>query len=319
VISISVHIVTYNNATTLQACLESLTQQREVEFNTVILDNASSDETRAMIRALDIPLIESPKNLGYAAAHNNLINQTDSTYVLTLNPDVQLRPDFLRQMKLALDSSPSLGSAAGCLLRVERLGDDPTHVDSAGLQMRRNRHQGLLAENLPLAARPSVLQPIFGPDGAAAFYRRAMLDDVRVMGEVFDVDFFMHKEDVDLCWRAQLRGWKSLYVPEAIGHHIRSFRPGRREKVSPFMRFLGVRNRYLLMMKNEIPAHFRRDFPYIAAYDTAIVAYMLLRERSSLRALASAWMLRGRALTRRRIIQAGRRVDWHDIAQWFQT
>ncbi|MFN8450429.1 MAG: glycosyltransferase family 2 protein, partial [Anaerolineae bacterium] len=144
-------------------------------------------------------------------------------------------------------------------------------------------------------------------------------DDVRVLGEVFDADFFMHKEDIDLCWRARLRGWESVCVPDAVAHHVRAFRPGRRERVSPYMRFLGVRNRYLLMLKDEIPAHFWRDFPAIVAYDLGILGYLLLRERESLAALRSAWALRERMMQKRRIIQAGRRVGWRDMARWFRS
>jgi GT2 family glycosyltransferase len=145
-----------------------------------------------------------------------------------------------------------------------------------------------------------------------------MLEDIRVSDEIFDPDFFMHKEDVDVCWRAQLRGWSSVYVPGAVAYHIRHFRPGQRQAVSPHMRFLGVRNRYLLMLKNDIPAHFWCDLPAIAFYDLRILAYLLLRERSSLRAFRSIWQLRQRMRKKRRIIQASRQVDWRQLRRWFK-
>jgi len=282
-----------------------------------VLDNASLDDTSHLDEKTGVSLIKSDENLGYALAHNRLIDQTDSEYVLTLNPDVRLMPGFLESMQQALEGNKKLGSAAGQLLRVDQLDDSPQVIDSAGVHMRRNRRQGLLGENVSIADYPGQPKPIFGPDGAAAFYRRAMLEDVRVMDEGFDVDFFMHKEDIDLCWRAQLRGWSSIYVPAAVARHIRSFRPGRRERVSGYMRFLGVRNRYLLMLKNEIPVHFWRDFPFIAAYDAGIVAYMLLFERESLSAFRSLFEIQPRMLEKRRQIQAGRRVEWRDIARWF--
>ncbi|MBE0688522.1 MAG: glycosyltransferase family 2 protein [Anaerolineae bacterium] len=315
--TISVHIITHNSVSTIQACLDALLNQTGVDFQTLVLDNASVDDTCRLVEDAGISLVQSNENLGYALAHNRLIDQTDSAYVLTLNPDVRLMPGFLEAMRKVLDENMKLGSAAGQLLRVDQLDDSPEVIDSAGVHMRRNRRQGLLGENISIVDYPEQSKPIFGPDGAAAFYRRAMLDDVRVMGEVFDADFFMHKEDIDLCWRAQLRGWSSVYVPAAVAKHIRSFRPGRRERVSAYMRFLGVRNRYLLMLKNEIPAHFWHDFPFIAAYDAGIVAYMLLFERESLSAFRSLLALRPRMLEKRRQIQAGRRVEWHDIAGWF--
>lgn len=317
--AISVHIVTYNSAATLETCLEGVRNQAFADYETIVFDNHSTDHTREIVRDAGVPLVESSANIGYAGAHNRLIDQTESTYILTLNPDVLLLPEFLGSMQRALAGDAAIGSAAGKLLRVDRLGDTPTVIDSAGLAMRRSRRQRLLGELTPVVQYPASPRPIFGPDGAAAFYRRAMLDDIRLLDEVFDSDFFMHKEDIDVCWRARLRGWESVYIPDAVAHHIRSFRPGRRERVSADMRLLGVRNRYLLMIKNEISAHFWRDFPAIAAYDLGIFAYMLLRERQSLAALSSTWALRKRMFEKRRIVQSQRRVGWRDMARWFEA
>lgn len=317
--SISVHIVTHNSASTLRQCLESLFQQDFTDYQVRVLDNASSDDTRRIVIDAQIPLVESDENLGYAAAHNRLLDQTDSTYVFTLNPDVYLLPGFLTVMKQALDADERIGSAAGRLVRVEQLGDEPQIIDSAGLAMYRNRRQQLMGERTPIQDYTAAPRPIFGPDGAAAFYRRAMLEDIRLMGEVFDSDFFMHKEDIDVCWRAQLRGWGAVYVPQATAHHVRGFRPGQRERVSEQTKCLAVRNRYLLMVKNETPAHFLRDLPHILSYDVGILGYILLRERSSLAAYTSLWKLRRRMLQKRRLIQSRRCVSWQSIAQWFRA
>jgi GT2 family glycosyltransferase len=315
--TVSVHVVTHNSASTLETCLRAVQEQTYRDFAIHVIDNASQDGSLQIAQRLDVPVIANATNLGYAAAHNHAIDSTDSAYVLTLNPDVWLERDFLRAMVAALDADSHLGSAAGCLMRVEHLGDVPTHLDGVGISMTRSRRQRLISEGLPVKQRPTHALSIFGPDGAAAFYRRAMLDDIRVMGEVFDTDFFMHKEDIDVCWRAQLRGWKSLYVPGAVAQHVRGFRPGQRQGVTDHMRFLGVRNRYLLMLKNELPTHFWRDFPAIAAYDIGILAYLLLRERASLRSYPSVLRLLPRILSKRRIIQSSRVVTWRDIQTAF--
>lgn len=322
--TVAVQIVTYNSGAVITACLEGLLAQTDVPFTVLVVDNASTDDTLARVARANIPMLQNPTNRGYAAAHNQAIRATaaqNTPYILTLNPDVRLNPGFLRAMCAALDADSGIGAAAGCLLRADALdgaSDDALTVDGAGVYMRRNRRQGLRAEGLPFAARPAAPAPIFGPDGAAAFYRRAMLNDLQIDGEVFDEDFFMHKEDIDLCWRAAWRGWRAVYVPDALARHIRGFRPGARARVSPYMRFLGARNRYLLMLKNEHPAHFWRDLWAILPYDVGILAYMLLRERPSLRAVASAWALRRRMLHKRRAIQRGRQADWRAVARWFR-
>lgn len=284
----------------------------------LVWDNASSDDTAARVARLGVPVHICERNIGYAAAHNRLLEQSQSDYVLTLNPDAVIQPGFIAALAAALDADPSAGSASGCLLRVEQIDGAPTGVDSAGLYLRRSRRQGLIAEGRQIAQRPSAPRPIFGADGACAFYRRAMLDDVRVDGEVFDEDFWLHKEDIDLAWRARLRGWSALYVPEAVAHHIRSFRPGSRAPMPAEVRRAAVRNRWLLLLKNEIAACFWRDLPFILAYDAAILAYLLLRERESLAALADVVRLWAKMRHKRHIIQAGRRVGSQEMCAWFR-
>lgn len=315
---VSVHIVTYNSARTIETCLESVLAQQDAYFDILVIDNASQDETVARVKKMGVKIIENKTNLGYAAAHNQALARTESTYVLTLNPDVWLDPNYLNVMITALDRNEHIGSAAGCLLRVNWLGETPTVIDSTGLLMNRTRRQRLRDENQPLIKRPAYYSPIFGPDGAAAFYRRAMLEDIRIMDEVFDADFFMHKEDVDVCWRAQLRGWGAMYVPGALAHHIRTFRPGQRKRVAPAVRFYGIRNRYLLMLKNDMRAHFLRDLWAIVPYELAILAYLLLFERESLSALRSARALYGRMMEKRRLIQTRRRAEWRDLRRAFE-
>jgi GT2 family glycosyltransferase len=316
-VSVSVHVVTFNSAATIAGCLEAALAQTGAAFQVRVLDNASEDDTRAIVRRMGVELIASERNLGYAAAHNRLIDSSESDYVLTLNPDARLYPGFLATLSAALDAAPEVGSACGKLLRVEAFDGDPVGIDGMGIYMRRSRRQGLLYEGAALDAVPETPFPVFGVDGACAFYRRAMLDDIRVEGEVFDADFFMHKEDIDVAWRARLRGWGALCVPTAAAAHVRAFRPGRRERVSAYMRCLGTRNRWLLLLKNEMAAGLRRDLLWIAGYDLAILGYLLLRERASLRAVESAWRLRGRMLAKRRIIQARRRAEWRDLRHWF--
>lgn len=315
-------MVTYNSAALLPVALHSLRAQTFSDFSTLIIDNGSADGSAQIAEAEQLPCIHNTHNTGYAAAHNQALALTDSTYILTLNPDVRLDPGFLEAMVEALGTHPKAGSGAGALRRVDDLADlrkeKMSRIDGAGLFMRRNRRQGLLYEGASADALPTVITPIFGVDGAAAFYRRTMLLEVSINGEVFDSDFFMHKEDVDLSWRARLRGWECLFVPGARGSHVRGFRPGKRAEVSSEIRRMAARNRYLLMLKNEIGTHFWRDLLWIGAYELGILGYMLLRERSSLKAYGEVWRMRHRMLDKRRLIQSGRQVGWREMRTWFR-
>jgi GT2 family glycosyltransferase len=316
--SVTVQIVTYNSGPSLSRCLRSVIDQEFLDFEVRVYDNASGDESREVVRSLGLDLQVSPVNLGYSKGHNHLLESSQAQYLVTVNPDAWIPPGYLREVIGAMEAHPACGSASGCLMRVDHLGEEPQSIDSTGLQMGRNRRQRLRHEGLPVANRPQAISAIFGPDGAAAVYRRDMLEDIRCLGEVFDEDFYIHKEDVDVAWRARLRGWESICIPTAVAHHVRSFRPGVRQRVQPIIRQYASRNRYLLMLKNEIAAHFLRDLWAIAPYDAGIFGYLTLFERSSYPGFRFARTVFPRMMAKRRVIQSRRVVEWRDLAVWFR-
>jgi GT2 family glycosyltransferase len=99
--------------------------------------------------------------------------------------------------------------------------------------MRRSRRPNLRGTRQPAASACREPAAIFGVDGAAGLYRRVMLDDVAVAGEVFDEDFAIYREDVDLAWRAQILGWESHFAPAAVAYHVRGFHIGQDRGSSP--------------------------------------------------------------------------------------
>lgn len=300
--SVAITIVTYNNASTIQECLKSIQKQTYRNFSVCVIDNASTDNTVSLCASNKIQLIRNTTNNGYAAAHNQGIRLTKSKYILTLNPDVFLRPNFLQQMVSVLDKNTGLGSACGLLLRIDHTKDTPMVIDSAGLFVRKNRRQGLLYEGKPVQSTPQTAY-IFGPDGAAACYRRKMLEDIAINQEIFDEDFFMHKEDVDIAWRAQRAGWPSIFIPKAVAYHIRTFRPGKRKNISNSLRCISLRNRYLLLIKNDNWNYITRDILYILTYELGIFLYILFIEQHSLRAYVSTASLWKKIMRKRRYIQ----------------
>jgi GT2 family glycosyltransferase len=315
---VAIHIVTHNNQKTIGGCLKSLQKQTFKDFRTIVVDNHSSDKTLTFVENFKIPVIRNTENLGYAAAQNQALELSQSRYVLTLNSDVFLDKNCLRFLVSAMEKKGKrVGSANAKLYRLDRWPRKSSLIDSAGLFIQRNRRQGLLFENQPAACCPTAVRPIFGPDGAAAFYRRAMLEDIKIEGEYFDEDFFMQKEDIDVAWRAQLFGWQSIFVPKALAYHLRAFRPGQRKNVSSDLRRLGIRNRYYLIIKNDLLKHFLKDLVPIMIYDLEILFYILLFEQKSLFAYLSLLKNLGKLFTKRKIIQARRRVSDSQMRKWF--
>jgi GT2 family glycosyltransferase len=145
-----------------------------------------------------------------------------------------------------------------------------------------------------------------------------MIEDVSVAGEFFDPDFFAYREDADLAWRAQLLGWKCLYVPYAKAYHVRKLRPGMRRSVPPEINMHSVKNRFLMRLKNVTTGVYLRNLIPITVRDLGIVAYCLIGEQTSIKAFYLTLRNLKRVLEKRRWIQSRRRVDDAYIEQWFR-
>jgi len=322
--SVVVSIVSFNGKAFLQRCLDDVFSQTYRPIEVCLLDNASEDGTVDFV-AKNFPatkIISSKVNLGFGAGHNVIIRQARSTFVLVLNQDAFLSPTFLEELVTALRARPDVGIAGGKLYSLRKAEPNTEMgevIDMTWLDIEKKRRQVCYAHSQPDKGQPAVPTLAFAMDGAAMLLRRTMLEEIEINGEYYDEDFFAGKEDLDISWRAQLCGWKCLYVPSAIGHHFRTFTPkDRRSEISGVLRAGSVRNRYLLMLKNDLVKHFIRHFPHIATYDLKILAYTLLCERSSLKGYNQALRLIPRALRKRRIIMGRKKVDDAYILQWFR-
>src|SRR5258708_2220196 len=243
--SVSATIVTYNSGEHLESCLEAVFRQNYHQLEVVVVDNASSDSTRAVLaRFQDRIRIEyNDRNIGFAAAQNQAIRLSTGDWVLALNPDVVLLPGFIERLVVGARVDGRVGAVCGRL----------THaglIDTAGIyftpSMRHfDRGSGELNDG-----RFRRMEYVFGASAAAALYRRKMIADISQDGDFFDPDFFAYREDADVAWRAQLLGWRCLYVPEAAGYHVRSVRPGPRNAVPAVLNMHSVKNRFLLRIKN---------------------------------------------------------------------
>src|SRR5262245_48157809 len=173
---VAVNIVTFNSAGDIEACLESLARQQFREFQIHIFDNASVDDTLKIIESFDVAyIVRSAVNAGFCKAHNELARRFQSEYVLFLNPDTILTPEFIEELVRALEARPQAASAGGKLLRMQ--GET---IDSTGIIMlREQRHRDRGADQSDTGQFENP-EEIFGPSGAAAMYRRKALDDVAI-------------------------------------------------------------------------------------------------------------------------------------------
>lgn len=319
---VSVTVVTYNSGRFIRRCLESVLDQSYPSLEVIVVDNASTDGTADILEPFEdrCTIVYNEENSGFAAAQNQAISFSSGEWVLTLNPDVMLLPDFVDRLMLAAEQDQTVGTLCGKLLMVDASFAIPNSqvVDSTGMYftpMLRHFDRGCLES---YNGHYHDYEYVFGATAAAAFYRREMIDDIAVDGEFFDSDFFTYREDADVAWRAQLLGWKCVYVPAACGYHVRKLRPGMRRQLAPEINMHSVKNRFLMRIKNITPRLYLRLLPSIMLRDAGILAYCLLIEHSSLQAFTLLARDIKKTLAKRKLIQARRRVDDAYLAHWFR-
>ena len=320
--SVAVVLITYQSARFLRRCHEGLSRQTLPPAEVVVIDNASVDGSREVGRELfrDARLIENTTNLGFAAAANQGIAATNAEYVLLLNPDVHLEPEYLERTVDALEEKwGTAGAATGKLLRGRGERIEPTSiVDSKGIRMTRSGRHFDIDNGEEDRATGEAVTEVFGVSGAAAVYRRGMLRDVAIDGKSFDESFFVYREDADLAWRSRLLGWTSLYVPAAVAYHVRTVTPEVRRSLPPEINMHSVKNRFLLRLKNEGGYLARRNLPFELARDLVVLAATMTVERTSFPAWRWLWQHRREILAMRRQIQLRRRISDRDLARWFE-
>ena len=313
--SVSVGIVTWNSGAVIEAAIASVRAQRDVRCELLVVDNASDDDTWGRVAAMTTPdeRVLLPSNTGFSAAHNLAIKRTRGAFYLALNPDVVLAPDHVAALVRALEAAPDAGVAGGRLLCV----DDPASIDSTGIVMQPSQRHLDRGQHAPDGPQFDLAAEVFGISGAAALYRRAMLADIAIDGEVFDEDFFAYREDADLAWRAQWRGWSALYVPVARATHGRRVTPERRHLLPGTLNRYSVRNRFLLRIKNQTAGLALRFAGPAALRDAQVLGYVLLREHGSLAGLADVIRLLPRMWRKRRVVMSRRRRSSAELAFWF--
>ncbi|MHB8896370.1 MAG: glycosyltransferase family 2 protein, partial [Candidatus Geothermincolia bacterium] len=310
--TVSVIVINFNGLGDLPACLDSVIAQDHPDIELVLIDNASADGSREWLRDWagsqraggrfsngGPVLMENVTNTGFSPALNQGIAASTGEVVMPLNTDVVLDPSFISRLSACLEEPPA-GSASGKLLRFPP-GGTGNVIDSAGHVIFRNR----LAWNLGEGRRGdrAFLEPaeIWGTCGAAAMYARRMLDDVAVDGEYFDEDFFAFWEDLDLDWRARIRGWTCLFEPSALAWHRRG---GAGYRKSLLVERHNFKNRYLMMIKNDSARGVLRNLPGIILVEILKAGALLVRCPRALLGLVDVVRLLPVMIAKRRVIQS---------------
>ena len=238
-------VVTWNRRKLLQSCLQSLScQQLNQPFEVIVVDNGSADGSAEMVERefseapFRLKLIRNSSNYGFCVANNQGIAASSAEFIALLNNDAEAERQWLPALLSVFEDRPDVGMAASKILVYE----DPRLIDKAGhLIYPDGQNRGRGTGELD-AGQYDKIEEVLWPDGCAAMYRRAMLDQIGG----FDEDFFAYADDAELGLRARIAGWKCLYVPQAVVRHHRGSTLGVR---SSRRLELIERNRVLLAAK----------------------------------------------------------------------
>lgn len=272
---VSVIIPTWNGAELLRVALRSLDAQRFRDFEVIVVDNASSDDTLAMMTREfpDARQVSLPENRGFAAAVNAGIEAARGEIIVLLNNDTEADPDWLAALVAGLDRHPEAGSCASKMLDFT----DRTRIDAAGDQMALQATS--IGRGEPDGPEFSRERYVFSACAGAAAYRREVFETI---GR-FDERFFAYLEDVDVGFRAQIAGYRCVYVPDAVIYH----RGGATsDRISDIRAFWLIRNSLFLFFQNMPARVLRRHGWFMLIWPFADA----LLHRRSLSIAARGWL-----------------------------
>jgi GT2 family glycosyltransferase len=297
---ISVIVVNWNSRSELADCLASLRAQTIDGFETIVVDNGSTDGSLEMLSSdfPEVTVIPTGENLGFAEGVNRGVGVAKGAWIATLNNDALADARWLENLQKAARTGSS------------DLGMLQSHIVFTGREDRINSTGLVLFGNATVSDRgydcvnghASWSEDVFCPTAGAALYRRSMLDAVRLGSGIFDKGFFMYFEDADLGWRCRLAGWSARYVADAIVKH--RFQGSSKRHGSRFVPLQCKRNRMLALVKNgSLPFIVRgfwrtlRDAGWIASFAGArafLELFSSIRNALEQRRVVARMVRRGR-------------------------
>jgi GT2 family glycosyltransferase len=302
---ISIIIVNFNGLRFLEPCLSSICGQSYSYFEIVFVDNGSSDRSVDFVREHypSAIIIETGKNLGFAGGTNAGIRRAAGEYLLTLNNDTVLDPRFLEDIIKPMHDDQHVGICGSKMLLPDgRINSTAICFSRSGAAWDR----GMGEQD---TGQYDCEEEVFGACAGAALYRRSMLDEIGL----FDEDFFLFMEDVDLAFRARLAGWKCWYVPTAKVIHVRGGTAGTGSDLAVYY---GSRNLLWYIVKNYPVKMLLFSAPWIFGRSCAEIPYYLLIGKGLAMIHAKADTIRGihTMIKKRETIQ--RRIPVEEISQW---
>jgi len=300
---VSVIVINWNGARHLPACLDALRAQTYPRLEIIVADNASTDGSQALIRERypEVRLVALPENRGFTGGNNAGIAASTGAIVILLNNDTEVAPAWVAALVDAFARHPEAGTAASKMLLFDRRDTFHTAGDFYRVDgLPGNR--GVWQKDVGQYDREEY---VFGACGGALAVRRDVLEAIGLL----DDDFFFSAEDVDFAWRAQLAGYRCVYVPGAVVYHHLAASGG-----DVTASYYNGRN-FLYILAKDYPGDlFRRHWRAVIGRQAriaweALCAWRGAAARARLRGIIAGLGGLPRMLRKRRAVQATRRVS----------
>ena len=300
---ISIVIVNWNGAPHLPVCLDALRTQTHRNFEVIVADNASRDDSLQLL-ARDYPevkVVALPENRGFTGGNNAGVRAAQGEFIVLLNNDTEVDPHWLEEIVTAFERHPEAGLVASKMKLFDRRDTFHTAGDFYRLDgIPGNR--GVWEIDRGQYDREEV---VFSACGGSAAYRKVMLDQIGLLDE----DFFYSCEDIDLAWRAQLAGWKCVYAPKAVVYHKLSATGG-----GATASFYDGRN-FIYVIVKDYPSSLWTKYrgaiirKQWSLFVEALRAWRGEAARARMRGMLSGLIHLPKMLGKRRVIQAARKVN----------
>ena len=352
---LSVQLVTWNGSKYISYLFDSLKKQTFSDWELIILDNGSSDDTVEKIKQeikdfpVEVEFIELKENLGFAGGHNKIVkrqmsinSKVESKYILLLNQDMYLGQNCFEKMVEFLDAHEDVAVVSPRLMKwnfEKRIDGFTNKVDSLGLKVFRNRRVIEKYTNKIWDEKKSKFElsfrtnyeamEVFGVSATLPMYRRRTIQAIEFSdGNFFDDSYGSYKEDVDLSFRLRSAGFSAFVLLDTVAYHDRSavgqehmsdsVAAKNKKTQSEWVKYHSYKNHLMTIYKNEYWQNWLLDAVFIKFYEIKKFVWFLLFDREVLKGLGEVWKMRKELKQKRLEIKQKRTVDWREMRRWWK-